>query len=195
VESDVVLLRIGNATVPVVLSAATLAVDLPEGATVFVIEAQDGVGNRANVSVTIVADRTPPALVVDNAAGPNVTVESYLLVRGTTEPGATVMVGGYPVVATNGSFQALVFLSEGRNDIEVRARDDLGNENVTRFTITRGVLAPSLLFDTVALFLGFALVLASMGLGYFVFSRPPARRPEEAPPSPQGEIGSGGEQP
>jgi hypothetical protein len=175
VEPDVANVTIGGVAIPIVASGASRVMDVPEGRTQIVIEAVDRVGNRANVTVEIVADRTPPSLVVDNAGAQNLTVESFAVVRGRTEPGSLVLIGGFPVATENGSFEALVMLSEGRNEIEVRARDALGNENITRVALTRGIQQPSHILDPVALLIGAGLLIAAAAAGYVAFGRENAR--------------------
>ncbi|MBI4055278.1 MAG: LysM peptidoglycan-binding domain-containing protein [Elusimicrobia bacterium] len=61
--------------------------------------------------------------------GPGTRIEGeFLRIEGRTDPGAYVLVNDRSVeVASDGSFQATVFLRLGENRIEVRAQDRVGN--------------------------------------------------------------------
>jgi hypothetical protein len=76
------------------------------------------------------SDTTPPRLELAD-------VQPYgniVIVEGTTEPGAQVLINGEPVkVEADGSFTKTVQLTkEGRSIIELRARDAAGNEAVLK---------------------------------------------------------------
>lgn len=181
VEPDVVALTIGGVGVALLANGGSRAVDLPEGTSQIVVEAVDRVGNRANLTVTVECDRTAPTLTVENAGPESLTVESFAVVRGRTEAGSLVLIGGFPVATQNGSFEALVFLTEGRNEIEIRSRDALGNENVTKLVLVRGTVQPSHLLDTVALLVGAGLLIAAAGAAFVTYGREQAKK---APSSP-----------
>ncbi len=178
VESDVVALTIGGVLVNVSGGAGSRSVDLPEGFSQVVVEATDRVGNTANITVFVAGDRTPPELVVEYPG--NSTAESFIVLRGRAEPGSQVQVAGQAVPLTNGTFELLVLLNEGQNDVEIRARDSLQNENVSHLTITRGVLQPSHVLDIVAELVGAGLLVAAAALFYVSYRR--ATKKPGAPP-------------
>jgi hypothetical protein len=183
VESDVAALTIGGVAVNFSGGAGSRAVDLPEGDFQVEVVATDRVGNRANITVFVASDRTAPELVVEYPG--NSTAESFIIVRGRAEQGSQVQVAGQAVPLSNGTFELLVLLNEGRNDIEIRARDSLQNENVSHLTITRGVLQPSHVLDIVAELLGAGLLVAAAALFYVFYRRASPKQP--APP-PGGEL-------
>jgi len=157
-DADVVLVTIGGEEALIYRGTANRTVVVDEGENTVEVTAVDLAGNIARANITIVADRTPPALDVANRMDSNITVESFVVVRGTSEPGALVFVQGVPVVTAGGSFEALVRLSVGENSIDIRARDALGNENATTLSLSRGVLEPSPVLDIALSILGLALL-------------------------------------
>ena len=169
VEADVVALTIGGEPVGLVASSGARNITIPEGPSAVLIEARDRVGNRANTTLYVASDRTPPSLAMGDLEGS--TVESWVVVRGVAEPGATVVVAGSTVPTQNGSFEALVYIAPGRNDINVRARDSIGNEVSLDVSVTRGVPQPSHVLDTVAQVLGVALAVAGAVLALMAWRR------------------------
>ena len=86
----------------------------------------------------VVADTTPPTLVVTSPlTGATVTVPS-VTVSGETEPGAELYVGGLlaQVDEDTGDFAAVVALVEGVNDIVIEAFDSAGNSATTTVAVT-----------------------------------------------------------
>lgn len=177
VEADVVEVLIAGTQVALVGSSAGRNLSIPEGPSSIRIEARDRVGNRANATIFVSSDRTAPSLII--SGGEESTVESWVVVRGLSEPGATVVVGGSTVPTQNGSFEALVYLAPGRNDINVRARDSLGNEASLEVSVTRGVLQPSHVLDIVVQLLGVALAISGAVAAVVVWRR--AGRPPTEP--------------
>lgn len=83
-----------------------------------------------------VFDSVPPQLMVSplpaQVDAPSVTV------RGTVEPGATLLVNDEPVWALqDGTFAVEVQLQLGENEIKVTAIDEVGNENTQTLRVTR----------------------------------------------------------
>lgn len=163
-DVDVVNVTIGGQEAVIFRNTANRTITIPEGTTTIEVRAVDRAGNEATTNLTVVSDRTPPALEVSNRQDSNVTIDSFVVLRGTSEPGSIVFVQGVPVETTNGSFEALVLLSVGKNTIEVRAQDALGNENVTSLTVTRGVVEPSSVLDTALSILGAVMLVAGVVL-------------------------------
>ncbi len=174
VEPDVISVIIGGVPAELAAGSASRTFELPEGQSNVVVEARDRVGNLGTLAVYMFADRTAPELTLEYAS--NTTAESFIVVRGRVEPGSQVLIGNTAVPTDNGTFEVLVFLEEGKNNLEVRARDGLQNENINRFTITRGVLQPSRVLDIVAELAGVLLLVGAAALFYLFYRRgvPPA---------------------
>jgi hypothetical protein len=166
-DSDVVRVTIGGEDVPINMNSANRTVSVPEGVTLIEIVATDRAGNVGNATVTVDADRTAPVLEIANRQDSNVTIESFVVVRGTSEAAALVFVQGVPVTTVNGTFEALVPLAIGQNPIDIRARDALGNENSTTLTISRGVQEPTQVLGLALSLLGIAL----LGVGALLLVR------------------------
>lgn len=176
VESDVVQVWIGGVEVNITAASASRSVPVPEGASAVVIDARDHVGNMGSATVYIMADRTAPNLTLEVDA--THTAESFAIVRGHTEAGSQVVIGNTAVPLDGGDFELLVYIQEGKNNIEVRAKDALQNENVKNVTVTRGTLQPSHVLDIVADLGGLALLAAGAALAFIAF-----RRGAKAPPA------------
>ncbi len=104
-----------------------VSIALSEGLNVIYVNATDAVGNQNDQIVQVVLDTTPPALTISFPAdGTNVS-QPNVMVSGTTEAGATVLVNG--VLASNGSadWAAIAPLVQGPNLVIVAATDEAGN--------------------------------------------------------------------
>jgi hypothetical protein len=147
-----------SATVTVNGRAATVRSDgrfelvdfvLVDGQNVLTAAATDVHGNVSPpVSLTITSDRTAPAVPVLTAP-PAYIKTDRLVVRGSTEPGATVSIQGgliaVSVVADpTGAFEATVLVAPNKStNLVVRAADPLGNESDPAVhTVTSDTLAP-----------------------------------------------------
>jgi len=118
---------------------------LPEGAHNVTARANDTAGfeNRATLEVRI--DLTPPILVVERPQKDFLTNQTMLPVAGRTEPGAAVRIGTEAVtVLPDGSFNATTQLVAGSNLVEVRSRDQAGNEAAVTINGFLDAVAPFL---------------------------------------------------
>jgi hypothetical protein len=81
------------------------------------------------VPVRIVVDRQPPFIEIQKFVVLQTGRGREVLVNGRTEPGATVSVGGRPVVVDDtGYFSAVLKgLAVGQAEMEILARDRAGN--------------------------------------------------------------------
>ncbi len=88
-------------------------------------------------------DTTAPPL---SLIAPSITNQSSLSLRGTTEPGATVIVQNSeaPVDSAGGFTTTVTLASEGPNVIEATATDGFGNARTISHTITLDTKAPAL---------------------------------------------------
>ena len=107
-------------------------VKLMGGENRFYAEAADLSGNKSQVSdsVLISFDNEPPKLEITN---PSDGAEFYydnreVLVAGTTDPDANVRVNDFVVVVdTEGNFVKKLQLTDGENDITIKASDQANN--------------------------------------------------------------------
>jgi hypothetical protein len=109
-------------------------VALVEGNNVITLSLKDNFGNNYTMKWNLVRDTTPPEIVITS---PKSSVgQANVLVQGTTEPGASVMVNGLMVyVSATGEFTAPVTLNPGSNKIYITSVDKVGNSKV----VTRDV--------------------------------------------------------
>ncbi len=79
----------------------------------------------------IKTDTIPPYLAILEPAEGSILRDGPIVVRGATEPGATLSVQGAPLaVGTDGAFRTVVQPVEGRNELRAEARDPAGNRTV-----------------------------------------------------------------
>jgi hypothetical protein len=87
---------------------------------------------------TVELDREPPPLRLRHPAEGAAVSGARVTVRGTTEPGASVIVNGHEAeVSANGSFVATLSLDVGLSNIVVRATDSVGNVRVLSRAVLR----------------------------------------------------------
>ncbi len=93
-------------------------------------------------------DNIPPALDIDRL--PDVTKEETVIITGTTEPNAYVMVGGQTApVDPSGRFRILVKLVLGKNLIKVVSTDDAGNKTEKTVSIEMDNVPPVIMIDAI----------------------------------------------
>ncbi len=161
---------------------------LDEGPNAIAVNAQDGAGNPALPrTVTAYKDTTPPALSFGSPPNGAVIEDTFVMVSGVTEAGATLKFNGAAVaVGPTGGFSARVDLVPGANTVKATATDPLGNSNNATLTVARS--EPTGAVDNSAgglpalplLLVGLA---AGVGVGLFAGTRM-RRAPDEAVPSP-----------
>lgn len=123
---------------------------LNPGLNRLVIRAADAAGNFAEIVINVTFDDTVPYIAVATPVDGYVSANSTILVRGLTEPGATVIVGGFPAVNLNGMFQTNYTLKEGKNFILIKITDAAGNENQLTINVTYDNVPPVLTIDSPA---------------------------------------------
>ncbi|HKZ48398.1 MAG TPA: S8 family serine peptidase [Thermoplasmata archaeon] len=185
-----VLLSVAGALVAVRGDGSfTATVPLGEGQNGITVVATDRAGNTATATVTVTRDTAAPTLNLTPL--PESVTAGTVTVAGTAEPGATVLVNGFPVTpAANGGFSKDLDLAPGLNQVEVRVLDAAGNENVARSSLVFALparggisgLALALIL-VVAAVAGFVGGLAYMRLrGVPVVEEAPGEPPGEGPP-------------
>ncbi|HPP86628.1 MAG TPA: hypothetical protein PLM75_02055 [bacterium] len=115
----------------------------PEGQTTYNVVSFDTLGNYSNTAtITITVDKTPPARPTATFTSP--TNNSYQLISGTLESGASLSVNGNTeqVLIFGTLWQFPVSLSEGANTFTVISRDLAGNASDTVFVIILDTIAP-----------------------------------------------------
>lgn len=116
----------------------TILLPLREGVNVHMIEAVDMAGNIATNYRNITLDTVAPGLVIEEL--PSTTEESTITIHGTAEPSNIVTVNGkFVSVASDGSFQEEVSLSEGANLIVVETTDSAGNSRASRLVVEMAI--------------------------------------------------------
>jgi len=105
---------------------------LEPGRNEITIRGADAVGNEASpITLVVFQDSVDPVLEVHMDDDVVYTSSPTFTVRGATEPGCQVTVGGVPApVLFNGSFALSLGLREGPNSIRVVAMDPVGNEAI-----------------------------------------------------------------
>ncbi len=127
---------------------------LQDGAATLRFRAEDGIGNASEAEVSFVVDNTPPGLqVAPPEAGVGTDGARWTTARDTLAVGVRTFDAGSVELTARFGDEALavadpVFLrlpeGEGIVPLEVRARDDVGNETVRRFQVARDVTPPGL---------------------------------------------------
>jgi len=114
------------------------------------IRAQDAAGNFRELLVNVTYDNEAPLIAISAPEDHLVTSSNTIIVRGLTEPGATVIVGGFPATNTNGMFERNLTLKDGLNVIIIKSTDAAGNENTAIINVTFDNTAPALSIDAPA---------------------------------------------
>jgi hypothetical protein len=128
-DEDVTVVVAGGTPFPMEAGSLARRYLLEEGANRFTFVMRDEAGNEAGpFTFTIERDTEPPELFVTYPVDGTLMREGQVLVRGFTEAGATLSIGGtVPVSYINGNFEALVPLSMGPNSILLEATDAANN--------------------------------------------------------------------
>jgi PKD repeat protein/predicted nucleic acid-binding Zn-ribbon protein len=101
-------------------------ISLSEGANDINVTATDSVGNMNWAELVIWRDTMPPALTIEGPITGSIVDEPNVVVFGTVEAGASVMVNGV-LAAPGTSWSVTVSLVEGANTVVVTATDSIGN--------------------------------------------------------------------
>jgi hypothetical protein len=116
-------------------------VKLNNGENTIKVISKDGEGHSGEPAfATITYDRKPPELEVDEISSEVIQLEKSkeIIIKGKTEPDSLVTVNGFQsIVQPDGSFEYVLALHEGQNDIKIAASDKAGNQT----TIEKSVFA------------------------------------------------------
>ncbi|TFF93430.1 hypothetical protein EU546_06215 [Candidatus Thorarchaeota archaeon] len=129
-------LEVDGKPVPIVSGTFLSTVILDEDGTyVVLLTAFDEVWNNVSYNFIILLDTTAPLLRIDET--PTRTREDSVMLTGETSPDDTVLIieGETINFGPGGRFNHSVTLEEGTNRIEIEARDDAGNSEMTSITI------------------------------------------------------------
>ncbi|MEM4730120.1 MAG: hypothetical protein QXH42_10240, partial [Thermoplasmata archaeon] len=164
----------------------SLALDLNEGANKITAVSLDRAGNRAEATIRVTLDTTPPPIII-LAPVERVLKVANVELRVQSEPGATVSVNGETIGGTGGIFALSVILERGENRFLIEARDAAGNVNTTELMLSYlppkpPSPAPSAKTDWL-LPVVILLVIAAAGAGYIIL-RLRKRRMGEGPGPP-----------
>ncbi|MCI8800125.1 MAG: hypothetical protein HFH88_09965 [Lachnospiraceae bacterium] len=110
--------------------------NLAEGMHEVVAYIEDTNGNMSTFSKSITVDRTPPAVKL-NSEDVLKTASDSIVIEGSTEPNATVMINGVEQEMGSGSFMVKLALEKGVNPVTVSAYDVAGNKSVKTITVER----------------------------------------------------------
>jgi len=122
----------------------TITLALVEGTNQLSVKATDEAGNTAELTRTVVLDTIAPQLAVDTPQDDLMTSTKDIMVSGMTDEDAILTVGGAGASRDGLNFEADVGLTEGRNVIEVVARDEAGNSRTVRVTVICDATAPTI---------------------------------------------------
>lgn len=143
-------------------SSGDYELNLAEGTHEVVAYIEDVNGNMKTFSKSITVDRTPPAVKL-NGEDMLKTASDSIVIEGSTEPNATVMINGVEQELGSGSFMVKLALEKGVNPVTVTAYDAAGNKSVKTITVERtgGIggswtkfILPGILFLALAVWYG-----------------------------------------
>ncbi len=144
----------GGVSVPVVAGAfATTLPLLSEGTNLLIVTATDAAGNESMADVSVISDRTAPALVITSPGSGAVVSSSALTVQGTVNDltTTTVLVNDTPATVSGSTWQVTIEnVTEGDATLNVVARDAAGNSSTASRPVVVDLSAPVLTISTPA---------------------------------------------
>ena len=124
--------------------AFSTSMSLVEGPNSILIEATDLAGNTGLLQKDIELDTQAPALTVSSPTAGSYIKDRTVVVAGTTERGASVVVQGINAAVDGaGAFVVSIALNEGGNSISVTATDPAGNAHVEIIGVTVDTVPPA----------------------------------------------------
>lgn len=115
-------------------------VHLREGSNEVFVVAIDDQGNVSEESTTykITVDMTAPGLNLESPSDGDKFYDNDnpITIKGSSDEGADIRINGRFIrVGIDGNFEMSLSLSEGDNEIEIKAMDEAGNETVKKMTV------------------------------------------------------------
>jgi hypothetical protein len=150
-------------------------VPLNEGLNTIIISARDTAGNIATRQINITKDITSPVLSLESI--PSEVSSNKISIKGTTEPGSTVLINGKYVQSGGGSFSEDIYLVEGLNIIIIEVQDTAGNVETRSLSVTYSPSPPPILYLTLPLLL-LVMILVFL-IGWKIGSHGQSRRKGE----------------
>ncbi len=111
-------------------------------------------GNKAINVKLVVVDKTPPEILLNTDDLIKIeenyyTNKSKYELKGTTEPKALLLINEKTIeLSENGEFKFIIELSEGKNEISIKATDQSGNTNEIIFTLYLDTTPPNIQIKT-----------------------------------------------
>jgi hypothetical protein len=118
---------------------ARIRFDLKEGSNDISLDIKDPAENLApSYSSRITVDTTPPPILLFEPQSGARTKETSVVLHGRTDAGCNVTVDGSRVtLLAGGEFRLVIALTDGRNDIDIRSTDQMGNTNTTVVSVVK----------------------------------------------------------
>ena len=126
-------------------------IDLIEGENIFTIKSTDRSGNIGDNKINVFYDSVAPQLIITSPQSGILLGTKTVLINGTvSDPGSSlaniesVTINGIIVPITGESFSYITSLSEGINNIEIKALDMAGNFSTSNIIVNVDTIAPEL---------------------------------------------------
>ncbi len=138
-------IKVNGTSVPVAADGSfSEPLTLADGTYTFRVTATDAAGLATTISRTITVDTKAPALTLASPSTGLLTRDPVVLVSGSTEPNATVVVNGVDAaVSGSGQFSVEIVLQEGANTITATATDAAGNQAQASVSVTLDTTPPA----------------------------------------------------
>jgi hypothetical protein len=155
------------------------------GQNILRVNATDRYGNTATATRTVVYDNDVSLVLTKPSKIKMTTTKDTVTISGTTDPGATIYINTVAIpVGADGSFSYKLVLKEGKNTIDVKAVDPVGNQRF--YTPMLVTYKDARQFD-INMLIGLGIVLMILGLiiGIVVgkvISKPKTPKPVEEYP-------------
>ncbi len=147
VESAIGTVYVNGAPVATGQGAFSRLVRLDEGRNVIVIQAWDSAGNPATISTTVTLDTVPPQVAITAPAEGALVNMVSVHVTGTWSDATHLRLNGATLDTASPSFDEVVALAEGLNEIRFLATDEAGNTAEAVVHVTLDTTAPEVSLD------------------------------------------------
>jgi hypothetical protein len=141
---ELAIVTINNINVPLSGTSFQLDYQLQLGDNILLVKSCDMARNCNISSVHVTLKTSLPSLTITSPTDGNVTNHPDIIVQGTTDLGAKVMINDNSVTVLGTSFSYDVHLAEGENAIKVSSVDEFGNKAEIVITVYRDSVPPAL---------------------------------------------------